>query len=225
MNESSVAPLQAGRREFHPADHVCSQHSPGQSGFTLIEVLLAVALLATIGTMVFASLTTTTRLMDASRERTTREQTIRRVLRVMAEEMSLSRRMDMFPWVGTNGSQEGQPADTVAFLTMSDGLNLSSVKESDMIRVVYSREGDRLMRFVRRNLYGLTDESLDQTELASQVTGFNLRYFDGQSRIWIDEWQTTNKYPKALLIEITFRSAGADPWTVREWVAIQAASS
>jgi general secretion pathway protein J len=80
------------------------------------------------------------------------------------------------------------------------------------------------MRFARKNLYGLTDESLDQLELADRVKGFNLRYFDGQSRLWIDEWPAATKSPKALLLEVTFQQADEPPWTVREWVAIGASS-
>jgi len=192
-------------------------HPPGedaaQAGFTLVEVLVALALLATIGTMVFGSLVTTTHLVEAGREQATREQTVRRTLRLMADEFALSRRI--------NGTQEGHPADTVAFLTMSDGVSRSTAKESDMIRVVYAREGDRLVRFTRTNLYGLTDESLDEVELVNQVKAFNLRYFDGQGQVWTDEW-LASKMPKSLLIEITFQPSGAEPWTVREWVTIEA---
>jgi general secretion pathway protein J len=201
--------------------------SPGspsrtQAGFTLVEVLVAIALLAVIGAMVFGSLMTTTQAMDAGRERAEREQTVRRVLRVMADEVSLSQLDKAFPWTGVNGTQEGQPADTLAFLAMSDGIGNTVLKESEMVRVVYTRERDRLIRFVRRNRYSLTDEALDQVELANRVRGFNVRYYDGQSRVWTDEWQTNEKLPKALLMEITFQSPGADPWTVREWVAIGA---
>ncbi len=193
-----------------------------EAGFTLIEVLMAIALLAVIGAMVFGSLMTTTQAMDAGRERAEKEQTVRRVLRVMADEVSLSQQDKAFPWVGMNGTQDGQPADTLAFLTMSDGMGNQAVKESEMVRVVYARERDRLIRFVRRNRYSLTDEALDQVELADRVRAFNVRYYDVQSRVWTDEWQTTQKLPKALLLEVTFQSPGGDPWTVREWVAIGA---
>lgn len=190
-----------------------------QSGFTLVEVLVAIALLATIGAMVFGSLVTTTRVIDTGRERSVKEQTVRRLLRIMADEISLSRRGDEYSWVGVNGTQEGQPADAVAFLTLSQGVGFSTIKESDLIRVVYAREGDRLIRYVRRNIYGLTDESLDQLELTDHVKGFNLRYFDGQGLAWTDEW-AVGKMPKALLIEVTFHQPNTDPWTVREWVTI-----
>jgi general secretion pathway protein J len=211
-----------------------------ETGFTLVEVLVAVALLGMIGAMVFGSLVMTMRAVEAGREHAAKEETIRRMLRLMAEEISLSKRSTMYPWVGTNGTQDGQPADTLAFLAMSQGLQTTTVtgndavlgvsqgvnsltaKEGETVRVVYTRERDRLIRFVRRNLYTLTDtnESLDQMELADRVQAFNIRYYDDQNRIWIDEWPVISKIPKALLIEVTFQYPDAEPWTVREWVTI-----
>lgn len=193
-----------------------------QAGFTLVEVLVAVALLGTVATMVFASLVTTTQAVDAGREHVSREQTVRKILRLMAEEISLSKRSLAYPWVGMNGTQEGQPADTLAILAMSQELSTSKLKESETIRVVYTRERDRLIRFVRRNLYTLTDtdETLDQMELADRVQAFNVRYYDDQNRIWLDEWPTASKMPRAVLIEVTFHDPDAAPWTVREWITI-----
>jgi len=107
---------------------------------------------------------------------------------------------------------------------MSQELSTSAVKETETVRVVYTRERDKLIRFVRRNLYTLTDtnESLDQMELADRVQAFNIRYYDDQNRVWIDEWPAALKIPKALLIEVTFQYPNAAPWTLREWVMIGA---
>ena len=193
-----------------------------QAGFTLVEVLVAVALLGTIATMVFASLVMTTQAVEGGREHVAREQTVRKILRLMAEELALSKRSLAYPWVGMNGTFEGQPADTLAFLAMSQELSTLTVREGETIRVVYTRERDRLIRFVRRNLYTLTDtdETLDQMELADRVQAFNVRYYDDQNLIWLDEWPTASKLPRAVLIEVTFLYPDAAPWTVREWVTI-----
>ena len=194
----------------------------GQSGFTLVEVLVAVALLGTISAMVFGSLITTTQAVEAGRDHVSREQTVRNILRLMAEEIALSKRTLAYPWVGMNGTQEGQPADTLAFLAMGQSMSSGTAKEGETIRVVYTRERDRLIRFVRKNLYTMTDtdETLEQMELADRVQAFNVRYYDDQNRIWLDEWPTASKLPKAVLIEVTFHHPDATPWTVREWVTI-----
>ncbi|MCS6897684.1 MAG: prepilin-type N-terminal cleavage/methylation domain-containing protein, partial [Nitrospira sp.] len=174
-----------------------------ERGFTLIEVLIAIALLGLVAAMVFGSLITTNRTVEAGRDSASREQTVRRVLRVMAEDLSLSRHDSAFPWVGMNGLHEGRPADTVAFLAANDGSRGPAARETELIRVVYTREGDRLWRFAKTNLYGSTDESIDRVELANHVASFNLRYFDAQGRVWVDEWRGLSKLPKAVLIELT----------------------
>jgi general secretion pathway protein J len=195
-----------------------------QEGFTLVEVLVAVTLLGTVAAMVFASLLTTTQTVDAGRAHVAREQTVRKILRLMAEEIAFSKRSITYPWVGMNGTQDGQPADTLAILAMSQEVIsvTAPAKESDTVRVVYTRERDRLIRFVRKNLFTVTDtnESLDQMELADNVLAFNVRYYDEQNRIWLDEWPNTAKLPKALLLEVTFQYPESAPWTIREWVTI-----
>ena len=195
-----------------------------QEGFTLVEVLVAVTLLGTVAAMVFASLLTTTQTVEAGRAHATREQTVRKILRLMAEEIAFSKRSIAYPWVGMNGTQDGQPADILAILAMSQEVIsvTATAKESDTIRVVYTRERDRLIRFVRKNLFTVTDtnESLDQMELADNVLAFNVRYYDEQNRIWLDEWPNAAKLPKALLLEVTFQYPESAPWTVREWVTI-----
>lgn len=191
-----------------------------EGGFTLVEALLAIALLATLGAIVFGSLLTTTQVVDAGRAAAAREQTIRRVLRLMAEELAIGVKETTFPWVGLNGTQDGQSADTLAFVTRGDGLGVQAARESEILRVIYTREGDRLIRFVRRNLYGLTDESVDQVNLATKVKGFNVRYYSRQGQVWLDEWSSTGPLPTALLLEITFQETDAEPYTIREWVTV-----
>lgn len=191
-----------------------------EGGFTLVEALVAIAVLATLGAIVFGSLLTTTQVVDAGRAAAAREQTVRRVLRVMAEELAVGVKEPTYPWIGQNGTQDGQAADTLAFVTISDGFGAQAARESEMVRVIYTREGDRLIRFVRRNLYGLTDESVDQVDLASQVKGFNVRYYNEQGRVWLDEWSSTGPLPAAVLLEITFQEPDAEPYTIREWVTV-----
>jgi general secretion pathway protein J len=194
-----------------------------EGGFTLVEVLLAVSLVAMMATLVFGSLYVTTSAIDAARANSANEQIVRSTLRVMIDELSVGVGPTTGPWMGINGQQDGQPADSVAFLTMGQFRGAESTKDTELVRIVYTREGDRLLRFVRRNLYGLTDESVEQVELATKVKGFNVRYYDGKSNLWVDEWDGRGRgTPKALLIELTLLQANAELQTVRQWVAVGA---
>ena len=200
-----------------------SFRQPPEGGFTLIEVLLAVSLVAMMATLVFGSLYVTTSAIDAARANSANEQIVRSTLRVMTDELSVGVNRPISPWMGINGQLSGQPADSVAFLTMGQFRGTESAKDSELVRIVYTREGDRLLRFVRRNLYGLTDESIEQVELANKVKGFNVRYYDSKSNLWLDEWDGRARgNPKALLIELTLLQENAELQTLRQWVAVGA---
>jgi general secretion pathway protein J len=195
-----------------------------EGGFTLIEVLLAVSLVAMMATLVFGSLYVTTSAIDSARANSVSEQVVRSTLRVMTDELSVGVARASGPWMGVNGQQDGQPADSVAFLTMGQFRGTESNTDTELVRIVYAREGDRLLRFVRRNLYGLTDESIEQVELARKVTGFNVRYYDGKNNLWVDEWDGRGRSgtPKAVLLELTMVQENAEPQTIRQWVAVGA---
>lgn len=195
-----------------------------EEGFTLIEILLAVSLIAMMATLVFGSLYVTTSAMDAARAKSSDEQIVRRTLSLMIDELAVSESRATGPWMGINDQRDGQPADSVAFLTMGQFRGADSAKDTELVRIVYTREGDRLLRFSRRNLYSLTDESVEKIELATKVKGFNVRYYDGKSQLWLDEWDSRGKpgAPKAILLELTLLQGKEEPVTVRQWVTIGA---
>jgi general secretion pathway protein J len=195
-----------------------------EDGFTLAEVLLATALVAVIAVMVFGSLHLSTVAIDGARRSAAREQLLRSTLRIMSEELSTAVTVPIGPLIGVNATQDGQPADTIVFNTVGQFRAGDSTQESEMVRILYARERDRLLRFIRRNVYGVTDESLDQFELANLVKGFNVRYFDSQANAWLDEWDGRSKTspPTAILIELTLTQDNneEDVRTFRQWVPI-----
>jgi general secretion pathway protein J len=185
-------------------------------------VLLATALVAVIAAMVFGSLYLSTAAIDGARTAAAREQILRSTLRIMTEELTAAVASPIGPMMGINATQDGQPADTVVFLTLSQFRGGESSQETELVRIVYTRENDLLLRFIRRNIYGMTDDTIGQFELAKLVKGFNIRYFDSQGNVWLDEWDGRAKTapPAAVLIELTLTQENDEVRTFRQWVPI-----
>jgi general secretion pathway protein J len=193
-----------------------------EGAFTLVEVLIAVAILATVATLVFGSFVTTTRIIAHARDADQDRALARDLLRTIADELASGQHSQLFPWLGENRDQDGTPADTLSFVTSGASSWSGGAPATGMTQVVYAREGPKLLRFARRNLYGLTDESIDRTVMATQVTGFNVRYFDFKAQAWVDQWdgRVRTGIPNAILIELTVEQARQGPHTFTEWVSL-----
>jgi general secretion pathway protein J len=185
-----------------------------------------VAIVATIAALVFTSLSTTVSALDAARANAADEQIVRTTLRLMADELSMAVSLPATPWMGLSADQSGLPSDTVVFLTMGQFRGAESDRDSEIVRIVYTKEGDKLLRFIRRNLYGVSDESVEQLQLAAKVKGFNVRYYDAKNLVWVDEWDGRGRSgpPSAVLIELIMDAANGEPQTFRHWVTIGAPS-
>lgn len=198
-----------------------------EGGFTLIELLVAVAILATLVTLVSLSFSSTFTILEAVNEEQGRSHQARLCLSRIADELIMARRQATSPWIGRNGDQNGQPSDFLTFVSTSHVRNRANAPETDLTRVLYAREGTRLLRFARPNLYGLPQPVAEQVELAQGVVGFNLRYYDRVLSAWVDEWdgRNRNELPTAIMIELTFDHARNKPHTFTEWVTLPGQAS
>jgi general secretion pathway protein J len=203
---------------------MCFKVSDGgrKAGFTLVEVLIAVAILATVATLVFGSFVTTTQIVSHARGSNQERMLARDLLRTIANELASGQPNQLSPWFGENRDQGGTPADTLSFVTSAVPGWSGGGPSTGMVQVVYAREGPKLLRFARRNLYGLTDESIERAVVATQVIGFNVRYFDSKAQAWVDQWdgRVRNGIPRAILIELTLQQGQQGQRTFTEWVSL-----
>jgi len=202
---------------------MCSgkRSSRPDAGFTIIEILIAVAILATIAALVSLSFSTTLRLRETALEDGGREHAVRNCLRLMAEELAVSRQHPAGRWFGHNADQEGRPADLLVFSSAGHVRIRPNAPEADVARLLYTREGDRLVRYAVRNPYAFTTDAIDRTELAAGVVSFNLRYYDRRAGTWLDEWLEgpSGTLPLGVMIEITLLNGRQQSRTYTAWVA------
>jgi general secretion pathway protein J len=189
-----------------------------EAGFTLVEILLAVAILATVSVIVSVSFATTIRLRDRALDDAALEHRARNVLRLIADELAISRVHPKYRWVGQNADQDGRAADLLAFSTTVSSRARPDVAESDVVHVAYTRQKDRLLRYSLRNPYALTGDALDRTEVADGIVAFNVRYYDKRASVWRDQWmEGPSAMPAGVLVELTVDKRG-QPRTYAVWV-------
>jgi len=189
------------------------------AGFTLIEVLLAVAILAIISAIVSVSFATTIRLRDRALEDVAREHLARNALRLIADELTVSRVSRKFRWFGQNADEENRPADLLGFTTSANPRVMPNALESDVAHIVYTRKKDRLIRYSLRNPNAFTADAVDWTDIADGVLEFNIRYYHKRTGVWLDQWdEGVSSMPAGIMIELTLGNPTSPPRTYTAWV-------
>src|SRR5687768_842764 len=197
-------------------------HADPEAGFTFVEVLLATTILATISILMAMSFSTTFSTVERVQENQRQEHEARLCLTMIADDLTGSRAYPGFPWTGRNGERDGQPADVLAIVTSSSARGDTNTPASDLVRVVYSMDGNRLVRWAMRNIYGISKETLAPSDVATDVAAFDLRYFDPLLNTWTDAWdgRSRNMLPRAVMIKLTLRNARSQPETYTQWLTI-----
>ncbi len=192
-------------------------------GFTLLEVLLALALLGILGVMVFGSFSSLVQTVSSSEEAMDSLHQGEAVL----EQLSNSLRSAAFVgedaerFAFTHEDNSGDPPEdlfswvssSMAFLPPNyptrQGLNriLVSVEEIDGVRGLA----------VSAYPYRLDPESGDLDDLepwlvSTRVQGINLRVYDRNEDDWLDEWERTRQIPESIELSLYLRAEeGEEP--------------
>ncbi|MEQ1581956.1 MAG: type II secretion system minor pseudopilin GspJ, partial [Steroidobacteraceae bacterium] len=161
-----------------------------QRGFTLLEILIAVAIFTIVGAMAMGGYN------ELSRQSATVEANMERVRAVQGAVMRLSQdfgELEPRPIresVG-DGTQGALKADGVALelvsLTRSGWTNTAGVQRSTLQRVTYRVQDGKLYR----DHWAVLDRTLavepQTVQLLDKVTSVKLRFMD-QSRAWREAW-------------------------------------
>jgi type II secretion system protein J len=201
-----------------------SQRLRRQAGYTLIEVLISVAILAVVMTMVSLTFSSTVRMVHTVNEEQGQEHQARTCLSLMAEDLMMARKHPRFPWSTRNGELEGQPADLLAFVSTGHASGDETRQEAGLSRVLYTRDGGRLSRLTLRNLHGAFPEAIERIDLATGVAAFDLRYYDDTLQKWVDEWdgKVRKSLPRAVMIQLTLMNSRQERRTYIEWATVSA---
>jgi general secretion pathway protein J len=175
------------------------------AGFTLIEVLIAVAILSLIATLIFTSFSSLKRSKDGIRRVSDRyregRQAMARINRdiqsaYVSKHIPIDRNLEQVKtaFVG----QPGSPADRIDFIAFSNQRLNRDAHESDQAEIGYYGLENEKERGVT-DLVRRSDTSPDLEPdrggraqvLATDIDLFDLQYLDPLLGDWVEEWDTT----------------------------------
>jgi len=186
-------------------------------GFTLVELLVAMGITATIGAMTLGSFQQIDRAASVARAQGERYAAARLALSRLSREISMAFLSDNFDAKRYRNERVtlfvGRE-DELLFTTMAHQRFYRDAKESDQAVVEYvvepdpeNRGEDALFRREKPRLDDEPDRGGRKDLVADHVASFRLRYWDRRRKDWSREWTTksvdhTNELPTRVRIEL-----------------------
>jgi general secretion pathway protein J len=196
------------RAERHPPDLT------HRAGFTLLELLLAVALLAIIAATVFASFRATTSAMERATVRGASAQAARVVLSRLSDELSAAewdgQREETF-FTGATEGGEVHPAGRLQFTSRSHVWYPMQPPAVELAVINYQAEsgpqGLQLWRDEVANPF-LLGGGTERVMMADRLAGVQFRFYTGDE--WVTEWNMADRHKLPDLVEIVLTFAGTE---------------
>jgi len=209
-------------------------------GFTLVEMMLAVALLSIIVTVIYSSFHTLGRIMRRTERTKGAYQAARLVMSRMREDLSCAyfsptRKNFVFKGEDIEGIKDDAGADALTFVTTAHVISGRDVPEGDLAEVSYYLDEENRGLLVRREDVS-PDSKLEMGGnfdiLGKNVVGLNFTYLDGreeparraggtttdldkaeeEKKAWKYEWDSeqTPYLPRAVKVDLSVLNEEGD---------------
>jgi general secretion pathway protein J len=191
-------------------------------GFTLVEVMIAAAILALIVSMLYGAFAWSVKTMEIGMEGGEIYRKARVVLNRMAQEISCAQLPPeqknsgkQYAFIGEDKAEEGAPQDTLHFISTALPLRGPSKGVKGVsYYIAPDPETDKPALLMKEDTT-LSDEGGKGFLLAEGITGLDFTYYDGQGREW-KRWDTTTplfsgKLPQVVKISLVFKDERGEP--------------
>jgi general secretion pathway protein J len=201
-------------------------------GFTLMEIALAVSIIAIMGTLTWGSLSQSFDAYETVKDIDQRYHNVRVAMNRMSREISMAfltqpgRDFGREPmWKTVFVGKAGSDYAELQFTSFAHVVLREDAKESDQSEIGYTVERDEENR-EQRNLVRREDPRIDREPekggtiavLSEGVKKLKFRYFDPKDDDWTDEWNTEkpeqlNRLPTIVEITLVVEDEGGKDLT------------
>lgn len=191
--QSSVNSEQTGIKLF------TIHHSPFTKGFTLIEILVAMTILATVMSILYSTFSTSSANAKIIEERADDLSSLTGALDIVSQEVRGA-------YTGTEGSQPVLTGkkDLFRFTTLTPFVKDN---EPAVQMVSYTFEDGKL---TRKTFQGIGTEAKSESVLLEGVKEPSFSFFNGKE--WVEEWPSGSNLPFG--VKVVFSYKGRDAATV-----------
>ncbi|WFB35721.1 type II secretion system protein [Kiritimatiellota bacterium B12222] len=188
-----------------------------RSGFTLLEVLLAMSILSIMGLMVFGSfrslVDTTTRAENALDKLHLSDTLMNQIEDSLRAAVFSADHPEIYSFLYEKGTGNPQD-DTFSWVTSSTAfLPADTPALTGLNRIELSiQDVDGETGLAVRAFSSLLDPESNEAEdvepwlISDQVTGMHLNFYDPSEQTWEEEWERTNQLPTTLALTLSFAS-------------------
>ena len=194
-------------------------------GLTLIEIIVALAIMAMIGAISAGTLNSSIDVLDAMEEAEGSNRTARIAMRRITKALELAYLTPNRTAVNTYqtvfvGKDDGDE-DQLWFASLSQQRKIRDSRECDQTEITLFTDDDPEIEdaqvlFLREapRIDQYPDQGGRPMPLARGVTRFDLRYLDGTTGEWRDEWDTNGPDPPGRLpraVQVVLELTSPDP--------------
>ena len=179
------------------------------AGFTLVEVLIAIGILALVITSIYSTWTAILRASKSGQTAAAAVQRSRIVVRLLEDALSSAQSFSANPGYYGFMAENGDEASLSFVARLSQAFPRGGrFGDLDVRRVTFKvqpgTDGGRNLVLRQTPLVMETDE--DETEhpiiLSKNVKEFSMEFWDSRLNDWVDEWKQTNQLPRLLMFTL-----------------------
>ncbi len=174
--------------------------NPNKKGFTLVEILVAVAIIVTIVSMVYGSYFAASKSTQAYRTKITSFQQGRKMLKQMARQISCA-------YAGYFNGNPDDPDEKILHLVTTSSFWATQDSTDGLFEVIYKFDKSRgLLSLSQERFTGASENITDKRNwhpIARNINHIELEFLNGQQ--WLHKWDFEAKrvLPSAVRISIT----------------------